>query len=311
MVKGIKIILLPLLIISILVLFSFYGCGGGTTTYPWAGTPPENLTQQQIQQMLADSIDNYEKLNTYQLDINTYIATNVTGGANPWKTTMNNKVIGGKNIESDQIHLLQEMTVAMEGQGQNGEVQTLDRDMYVVNNYLYMNMSLTGMGEQWFKLPLSDKLREFLGFSAVDQEMGILESPAKVEYLGIEQLNGIDCYVLSISPGADELAQWLGEQDTSFTNVDWRALANDSNVYNNFSLLCYLTKDSNLFMKMTIEMAIELNAQQAGAADSDYDKVQMYLYMDMNLYDHDQPYSVTLPPGASFAKLVSEDIFFN
>lgn len=306
--KKANALLIVLSLIAIVSLFPFSGCG--TTTYPWEGTPPEDMTQQQLQQMLADSIDNYEKLNTYQSDMNTYVATNVTGGTNPWKSVTNTKMIGGANREYNQTHMLLEMTMAMEGMGQDSEAQTLVRDMYVVNNYLYMRMALTGWGEQWMKLPLSDKLKEFLDIDAIDQQMGPLESPTKVEYLGIEQVDGIDCYALSISPGTDQLARWLGEQDTGSKGVDWQTLINDSTAFKDFSLLCYLTIDSNLLMKMTLEMAIELNAQQANAADSDFDKMQMYLYLNMTLYDHDQEYSITLPGEATFAKLVSEEVFF-
>ena len=315
MPKVIQIIILPLLLTAILGLFSFYGCGttsttpNTTATSSLAGIPAENLNQQQLQQMLSDSVTNYKNLNTYKFDMAMDISTNVTGGSNPWEMTLNTKMGGGTNIASEQTQMKLDMSMAMVGMGQNGENQSLTYDMYAMPDWLYMNMSMPGMGEQWMKVRMSSTLKDKLNLNAVDQQMEPLNSPTKIEYLRTEKVDGIDCYVLSISPSEDELVRWLGKQAAGSEKVDWQKIINDSGAFKNFSFLCYVAKDTSLIMRMVMNMTIELSAAEAGAETSDFDKMQMNLAMDMKLYDHNKPYSITLPDEAASAQEVSEDIF--
>ena len=302
-----------LLLTVVMSLFSFYGCGGGTATVSWAGIPAENLNQQQLQQMLSDSVSNYKNLNTYKFDMATDTITDVIGGSNPWTTTLNTKIGGATSLASEQTQMKLDMSIAIasESLGQTGEVQSLTYDMYAMTDWLYLKVTITNMGEQWMKVPLSSELKDLLNLNTVDEQMEPLDSPTKVEYLRTEKVDGIDCYVLSISPNADELAQWLSEQDTNSGIMDWQSLVNVSDVFKNFSFLCYIAKDSNLLMRMVIDMVLEYTAAQAGDSSSDYDTRTINLKMDMKLYDHNKPYSLTLPDEAAGAKEVSEDIFFN
>jgi hypothetical protein len=315
MPKVIQIIMLPLLLTAILGLFSFYGCSSTSTkpnttaTSSLAGIPAENLNQQQLQQMLSDSVTNYKNLNTYKFDVATDITTKVTGGSNPWGMTLNTKMGGGTNIASEQTQMKLDMSMAMVGLGQNGENQSLTYDMYAMPDWLYLNMFMPGMSAQWMKVRMSSTLKDKLNLNTVDQQMESLNLPTKIEYLRTEKVDGIDCYVLSISPSEDELVRLLGKQAASSEKVDWQKIINDSGAFKNFSFLCYVAKDTSLIMRMVMNMTIELSAAEAGAETSDFDKMQMNLVMDMKLYDHNKPYSITLPDEAASAQEVSEDIF--
>jgi hypothetical protein len=138
-----------------------------------------------------------------------------------------------------------------------------------------------------------------------------LESPAKVEYLRTETVDGVDCYVLSVSPNPEQLVKWLNEQNVNSGSLDWQDLVSNTDAFSNFSLLYYVAKDSNLIMRMVTDMTIELSAAEAGASDTDFDNIQMNVKMDMKLFDHNQAFSVTLPDEAASATEVSEDIFSN
>jgi hypothetical protein len=314
MPKALKYILSPLVLLVILALPSFYGCGGGettTTTPAWVTIPVEQLTQQQLQQMLADSIDKYEKLNTYKFNIGMDISTNVTGGLNPWTSLLNSTMSGGTNIGDEQTKMTLNMTIAMTGMGQDNQEQSLSYDIYAMPDWLYMNMSISGLGEQWLKVKMSSSLKDLLNLDAVDQQMQPLESPTKIEYLRTEQVDGVECYVLSVSPSSVQLAEWLKGQNVNTGKTDWENLVNNTDVFKNVSLLYYVAKDSNLMMRMVMNMTIELSAAEAGASSTEFDNMSMILITDMKLSDHNQPFSVTLPDEASSATEVSEDIFKN
>jgi hypothetical protein len=318
MSKKIRVIVLPVILVSIMALFSLNGCGGGgavTTpsgTNTWAGIPAESLSKPQLQQMLADAVNSYKNLNTYKFNIDMDIESNATGGSSPWSMNLSTKWGGGTNVASKQTQMTLDMSMAMIGMGQNGDKQTISYNMYALADWLYMNMpDFTTGGVQWIKVAMSDKVKQMLNLNTVDEQIKPLDSPTTLEYLRTEKVNGIDCYVLSVSPNADELAQWLSKQNTSAGNQDWKSLVNDSSAFKKYSLLCYLTKDTNLLTRMTVDMTLELTASQAGATPSAFDKMQMNLKMDMTLSDHNKPYSVTLPDEAASARLESEDIFLN
>ncbi|MHB8104077.1 MAG: hypothetical protein ACYDG5_00865 [Dehalococcoidales bacterium] len=313
MPKIIKFILKPLLLASILGLFSFYGCSGAgmaTPTSTWVGVSAENLNQQQLQQMLADSVDSFNNLNTYQFDMSIDVVSSTAGGSNPWNTTLKTQMVGGTNIASKETQMTLKMSINMLTTGQNSSEDSLTYDMYALTDWIYMKMSLTGLGDQWIKVPLSSELEDTLNLNSVGRQMGPLDSPTKVDYLRTEKVDGVDCNVLSVSPSASELAKWLSKEATGSGSVDWQSLVNDPNAFKNFSILYYVAKDTNLMMRMVIEMNIELSGQQAGSISA-FDKMQMNLKMDMKTFAHNQPYSVTLPVEAASAQEVPESVFSN
>jgi hypothetical protein len=313
MPKAIKFVLLPLILLAILALPSSYGCGGGdtTTTAVWAGTPIEQLTQQQLQQLLADSIDKYEKLNTYRFDIIMVITTNVTGGSNPMKTLFNTTMKGGTNIATDQTQMSMSMLIGSASEAFGYEEQSLGYDLYAMPDWLYLKMSITNMPDQWVKIKTSSDIKEFLKFDSIDQEMLALESPSKIEYLETEQFNGVDCYVLSVSPSHQQLAEWLKGQNGNLENMDWENLLNNPNNLLDFSLIYFVAKDTNLMMFMATNMTVSLSPAEAGVPTQDFDNMSMNIITEMTLLDHNQEFSVTIPDEAKLAKEVSEDIFLS
>jgi len=307
---GLSIILL----LAILALFSFYGCGTTQLTpteNTWAGMQIEQLSQTQLQQMLADSITIYKTINSYQYDIVTGTTSNVTGGSSPWYMSMDTVMSGATNIEADQTHMYLNMSVLFTGMGAKDESSAIIYDIYAIDNWVYMNMAATGMGSQWLKVAMSDYLRQTLNLNAVDRQIKPLETPTKVEYLRTEIFNGVNCYVLSISPSLENLGDWLNEQDTSSKNLNWRDVVTDANVFNNFSLLCYLTADTNQLAGMALDMAVTISPTTAGVSNATFTSMLMSVKMNMQLYDVNVPYSLTLPAEAKLANEVSEDIFKN
>ncbi len=308
----IKRVLPLILLAAVLVTFFFTGCNSYTKpTMPWTGIPPENLTQQQLQDILSVSLQYHDHLETYKLYMMTNINTDVVGGSNPWKTTLNTGIAGAKNVAEDQTQITLNISINMVGMGQTGEEQNILYDMYALDDWLYMNMTSTTLGSYWIKVQRSSELEKTLNLNTAKQQIKLINSPSSIEYLRTEEVNGVECYVLSISPNKSELANWLDEQATSSENLDWQNLVNDSSAFKDFTLYCYLAKDSYLIMRMTTNMVIELSSAQAGANPSDFDTMKMSLNIDMLLYDHNVPYTLTLPEAAASAEEVSSDIFSN
>jgi hypothetical protein len=136
MSKIVKAILLPVLLATILVLFSFYGCGGGgtlpsgTASAPMGGTPAAELNQQQLEQKLADSLASYEELNSYKFDMEMKMFADVSGGAEPGKMDITSKISGAINMALQQMQMKMDMTMDTEGISQPN--QNMSYDMYIM-----------------------------------------------------------------------------------------------------------------------------------------------------------------------------------
>jgi hypothetical protein len=295
-VRTVRIVLLPILLMSITALFSITGCATDGTGP--AESLPEGISQQDLEEILYDATTNYALLNTCKFDMDMDISTRITGGSTPGEMTMHSRISGGMNKSSQQMQMNMEMS--MEGTGLGS--QDVYAEMYVFPDWTYMRMEVPGMGEQWVKMETTEDLAAALNTQAVDQQMGMLESPLEIEYLRSESVDGFDCYVLSITPNMGELADWLNQQNTGAEDIDWDEMADISNLFKNLSYICYVVKDTNILKKMVMEMEMEYTSEQIGDYYADFDTQSMYIYMDMNLYDQNQPFSVTLPDEAESAE---------
>jgi hypothetical protein len=278
---------------------------------PWTGIPPESLTQQQWQDILAVSREYNDHVETYKSLLISSVSTNITGGSNPWQRSLNISEYGAKNATKDQAQTTLNLSMIMQIMGQDAEEQSVDYDMYLKDRWLYVNMTSVSMGSYWVKVIRSSELENRLNVNVAEKHLRPLYSPSSIEYLGTEKVNEIDCYVLSISPNKDALADWLDEQDTGYQNLDWHRVVNDASTFHEFKLNCYLARDSYFVMRISMNMMIEFAPDQAGVDSLSFDLMQINFTLDMILYDFNVPYTLILPDETFSAKEVSSDIFLN
>jgi hypothetical protein len=165
-------------------------------------------------------------------------------------------------------------------------------------------------GEQWVKVPTTEAIKAQLDLDSVDAQMGILENPMTVECLQIENIGGVECYVLSVNPNTSEMSQWFDEINSSLDDLGVQGTADYTNVIKSFSYLCYVAVDSNRLMKMTNTATLEYSSEQLGSS-SEADSMTISYELVMNLYDHNIPFTITVPDEAEGAMELSEDIFLN
>lgn len=311
MPKAIKFILISLALLTILALPSAYGCNSGETTTKaaWAGIPIEQMTQQQLQQLLADSIEKYEKLNTYQFSFNMAITSNITGGSDPMNTIFYTTMGGGTNITDEQKQVTLSMIMGTASEKTGYEEHSLSYDLYALPDWISMKMSIADQPDQWVKIKTSSAIKDFLKLNTVNQQMSSLKSPSKVEYLRTEKFNDVDCYVLSVSPNQQQLAEWLKKQNGNLVNIKWETLLNNSNNLVAFSLLYYVAKDTNMVMYIVTDMTLNLSPAEAGVPTLDFNNMRINIITEMKLLEYNKEFSVKVPDESKLAKEVSEDIF--
>jgi hypothetical protein len=201
--------------------------------------------------------------------------------------------------------------MAMDGLGQNGEVQNADYDTFALGDWMYVNMANPSGGVTWVKIKNSSNLEDYFSYSIADQQMRLVNSPTDIKYVKTEQVHGVDCYVLSMTLNKNEVATWLSKQDIGLNEPDWQNIVSDVNAIKEINCTYYVAKDSYWVMRMYLSTIIELTPEQANLGSNDIEKVTLNLSMDTILYDQNVLNTISLPAEANMAIERSSNIFLD
>ena len=308
--KTVRFVLLSLLLVPIITLFSMTGCATDGTDggiVPIQPVAQGELSQQQIEQIFYDSMANQTNLNFYKFNMDMDMITDVIG-AESGKMTVLTTSNGAANLASNQLQMQMEMDMSMEGLGDEGGSQSIAYDIYQMADWVYMRMEISGMGEQWIKTPTSEETYEQLDL--VNQQLGPLESAVDIEFMGYANVDGEECYVLSLVPDMNNLTDWLNQQQGAGTqDINWGNISDLSDVFKKLEYTYYITRDTKLPKRLIVDMQMELTSEQTGLSGGDYDKMTMDISVDMTLYDYNEPFSIDLPDEAENAMEAPESMY--
>jgi hypothetical protein len=307
-----KIGIMSILTIAVLAVLIVSGCGGDTTatttttaatTTTTAPATTQAGDQVKYEKALGDAITAQEELETYQYDMVLNMDMDITGGETPGAIMMKTTTAGGFNQTTKEMSMV--MSISMEGDmlGDSG-AQTMGYAMYLLKDWSYMKVDVPGLGEQWMKT-LSSGVDDDIFSSPAEQQLAVLDSPTTIKYLRSENINGVTCSVLAIEPTMEELAEWYNEQG----NNQLADGVNYGDIIESFSILCYVTEDTSMLAKMTLNMKMAFNAAQASVADGSFDNMDVDVLMDMDIHDQNKPFTIVLPEEAAGATEVAADTF--
>ena len=124
---------------------------------------------------------------------------------------------------------------------------------------------------------------------------------AEVEVTGSEIVNGVDCYVMELTPDMEKLWEIAGQQAEltgGMPDIDEELL---DEVFQSYSVKEWIAKDTYLLVKEEIEMAMEFDPEALGIPGGD-GEIAMDMTISMLVYDYNQPVSIELPPEAEDAE---------
>lgn len=315
MVKITRIILLSMLAVILTAGLWLSSCSSAATTVPTnttaAAQPSSTLPgstvsaaeQLKYEQALGTATTGLDKLNTYRYDMILNMNMDITGGEQAGALIMKTTSSGGINKPTKEMEF--KMGISMEGAalGDAG-AQSVSYDLYMLTEWAYMRLDIPGMGEQWMKTMISGIDKSF-NINMAEKQTAVLTDPTTVKYLRTETLNGVECYVLSIEPTMEEMAKWYNEQGSNQLADG----VNYGDIIKSFSIICYITADTNLLAKMTMNMTMSFTAAQASVAAGSFDNMNVDVLMDMTIHDQNQPFAIILPDAAANATEVSGDTF--
>ena len=276
---GRKILAISLLFLVVVLAFS--ACEGGLS--PLA----QEITDGAVQAL--DSIISYRFELTSTMDLTGEIEGEATEGE---LTIFQTSEL---DLANHKMHNLQTMVSAMTG---TRDINTTT-ETYIIDNTVYAVSDSSYPDITWTKTEIAEELWEQL--NQINFELDILEASTKVKVTGSETVDGVDCYVLEITPSEEHLWQLLIQQmgmasDTS-TDVSEELL---DELFHNYTAKQWIAKDSYFLIKMEVEMSVTLPPELTGNPDAE-GETNIDTKLTVMTYDYNQPLSIELPQEAEEA----------
>ena len=251
------------------------------------------LSAQEIVDGVFESPDD---ISTYQFDMDMTMDATGEAEGEAFEMTMAMGFSGALDLENRQMKANIAMDMAVTGEDEMG----IEMEIYLIDDMLYMMTEVPEMGPMWMKSEISEADWEEMseGVKLTESHLELLES-AEVTVLASETIEGIDCYVLQLTPDMDQLWQTVMEQaqvteEEILPEVEEAFLGE---VFRNYSVKQWIAKDTYLLTKAEIAMTMELTPEAMGYPEEE-GEMTMDISMSLLVYDYNQPISIVLPPEA-------------
>ncbi len=258
------------------------------------GCAANPMSEEAIQRTVEDVIAANMAVETTTFDIVMEVTVDVHGAAETEQTSVRGNGSGFIDSANETMHLVMTMTTA----GPDQSPLEIPVEYFLVDGWMYVSASLPGEEGQWMKMQMPEGMWEQQ--NQVQQQIDLLKGADEVNYLGIEEVDGVKCYVVEIVPDMDSVRQMMAQmqgQIPSMGNLDLGALALEEMV-KRVSMTQYVAVDGYLFMRTDEHMLIELTPSMLGMPDEAFDLMVEDISVTLVFGNHNEPATIQLPQGA-------------
>jgi hypothetical protein len=272
-----------------------------TPTTPTATTPApvSPFTDEELRQIVSDSADAMSAATAYKMGLDVTTSVTIDG-----KST-GSQVIRG-NISTDQIQNQILMDAQVTTDDGKSSQQTQAFSVYILTDYVYMKATVPDAGEQWIKTAATPEVISTFDAGMGKEVLGVLQSPASVQWAGIASVNTIDCYVLKIVPNETYLKNYA--QGQSPDTIDWTKVNDINSLFKEMWFQVSIAKDTKLVQKITSRSVLQLSKDLMTSVSSKYNKMVTNATGTIEMKDFNVPLVINLPAEAQKAVEISPDI---
>ncbi len=296
MLKRVKFMALPLILAAILMVLAFPGCGEKAAD---DGAEAGELTEQELGDVLADSLLATENADTYAFSYDMDMDVEVKGGSEAGTMELSMRADGVIDMADEETQMDLDMSLEGDIEGMDGGSQVMSANVYMLDDWMYMKLKIAGMGEQWVKTPATEDVMGTYDLDIVDQQLAPLASIAQIEFVKYESVGGSQCYVLKIVPDIAGMKEWFTEQQMTPVTGEWDELMAD--MFKELDYRLWIDKDTKQIRKMKMTMILEMTAEQVGMSGEDFDTMTLDADLEMEIKNYNKPVSITLPDEAEDA----------
>ncbi len=267
-----------LLSLALILSFALIGCATG------GGLPQEEIDR------IIDNTTTVQ-FDTVSLDMDMSMTMEVEGGSEEGAIDMAVDGTGVMDLANEEMQMAMNMAMDVSEMGE----QEMATTVYVVAEWIYMNVEYLGEGDQWMKMELTEDMWQQQ--NQIGQQIELLSTAAEADYLGSEAVNGTDCHVFKVVPSMEALGELFSQQTSTMVGMDFSQF-DLADWFKEMSVKYWIAKDTYWIMKTEIYMLMQLGPEDIGATEDDFGKVTMDMNIGMRFYDYNQPVSIILPPEA-------------
>jgi hypothetical protein len=164
-------------------------------------------------------------------------------------------------------------------------------DSYVIGGWEYFHgispPVLPVGSEAWFKTKLLENSSLFSNEAQISPLIELLKTATKISLVGLENVDGDDCYILQVTPSRESIADWVISQqqpeglDLSVLSVNPPKYAKG---YQESWIRVWIAKDSHLVKQTEFNVLFVIKQ-----ANIDFQG-------QMNFSDFNEPVSIEVPP---------------
>ena len=284
-----------------------------TTSLKSPSTP--SSPSEEAQDMVAKSVSSLAHVNSYKLDTDVLNTYKVLDGPNQITTVF--EWNGTKLIDVFRREMKMDMTIDVVNYYGSNDTHSIE--MYFTGGYEYLKSTSLhvygGLENPWEKDRLTDEM--WTVESQVSYYIELLETGSHANMLGSEDLGGIECYVLTLTPSADAMVDWVISQGQpagpSLGVMAGGAISvHRADAYQGGSVRVWVEKDNHLPLKAEVSavfdgfvgggahpVSSEPYIPTTGHVNSSFDA-------QVTFSGYNQPVSIQLPQEALDAQEVSD-----
>lgn len=181
-------------------------------------------------------------------------------------------------------------------------VPTVTMDMYAVDNCSYTQTTAFGTTDNWTKAALP---MDFWFTPDNAQFINSILQSTQAEYLPNEKVDGINCYVVQLTPDIAAIQQTLSQQSSTDNEVP-----NLANLVSNLSFKVWVAKDTSFVTKIEIALSAHIPPEVLGET-ANSGGLDITLTISMQATDFNKSLSIELPAEAQNAKEGSSQSLLN
>lgn len=263
----------------------------------FAGCSQEELSPEELKQTIVETA---EKIDTYKFDMNMKMSTVISNESGSIEMTTLSS--GNGVVDQENGKMVMKLKTNMTGLGKDKSFGT-EMEMYYIGNELYMKMDI-GIPEfpaRWMKMEIPEDYLE--SQNQLEQQLELLNA-SEIEVLGSERIDGIDCYVLKVTPDMEKLWEVISNKPGTGEQVKELGDFNLGDIIKETSVKYWIAKDTKFPMKTFTKMKMEFTSESLNISDSVTEELFMTMdsEVEVKYYDYNEPVEIELPKEAKNAE---------
>ncbi len=255
----------------------------------------------------------YCLVNTSLDDIKSYnfdtgMSLEITGEVEALEMSIAMDISGAMDLENKEMSADATISTLMPGEEDEIEVAM---EIYVVDEIMCGKTEMPEIESVWGWEECSEEDWEVLIgiITPIESHLDLLEL-ADVSVTGSEEVNGVDCYVLQLTPNLENLWEMASQQIEAFEPlVENSSVIGDvfpiiedvfQEVVTSYSVKQWVAKDTYFLTKSEIDISMDMTPVVKEVMDAE-GMMKIDVALSYLAYDHNQPISIVLPPEAKEA----------